>query len=50
MTTGAIGGEDAVNDRETQDWVPSEGDPPSLKENSTSHKSTSNVLFVTHLK
>ena len=50
MTTGAIGGEDAVSDRETQDWVPSEGTPPSLKENSTSHKSTSNVVFGTHLK
>ena len=24
MTTGAIGGEDAGSDRETQDWVPSE--------------------------
>ena len=27
MTTGAIGGDDAVSDRETQDWVPSEGNP-----------------------
>ena len=50
MTTGAIGGEDAVSDRETQDWVPSEGDPPSLQENSISHKSTSNVVFGIHLK
>ena len=52
VKTGAIGGEDAVSDRETQDWVPSEGDPPSLQENSTSHmyKSTSNVVFGTHLK
>ena len=50
MTTGAIGGEDAVSDWEIQDWIPCEGDPPSLKENSTSHKSTSNVVFGTHLK
>ena len=50
MTTGTIGGEDAVSDRETQDRVPSEGDPPSLHLNCTSHKSTSNVVFGTHVK